>query len=123
MSISKDKLLDAKFAKWLVIVNGCVPLALLVWDAFHGQLGVNAPNFAIKTTGLIGLVMITLSLVITPVRRLFGLPQLIAIRRNLGVLGFTYIAIHFSIFFWFDSYMMSQKGQMRIMASALEAWI
>ena len=99
---TSDRLLDTRFAKWLVIVNGLVPAALLMWDAYRGQLGVNNVNFAIRTTGLVGLVFITLSLVVTPLRTLTGWNRLIAIRRNLGVLGFAYLAAHFLIFFWWD---------------------
>ncbi len=36
------------------------------------QLGVNAVNFAIRTTGLVGLVLLTLSLLVTPLRELTG---------------------------------------------------
>ena len=43
-----------------------------------------------------------LSLVVTPLRTLTGWNRLIAMRRNLGVLGFFYLAAHFLIFFWFD---------------------
>ncbi|HEY1552188.1 MAG TPA: ferric reductase-like transmembrane domain-containing protein [Kofleriaceae bacterium] len=100
--MSTSKLVDNHFAKLLVIVNACVPAAMLLWDAFHGQLGVNSVNFAIRTTGLIGLVCLVLSLAITPLRWLVGWQQLIAIRRNFGVAGFVYISIHFSIFFWWD---------------------
>ncbi|MEO8549933.1 MAG: ferric reductase-like transmembrane domain-containing protein, partial [Kofleriaceae bacterium] len=100
--MSTSKLLDTKFAKALVIANGLVPLAILVWDAEHHQLGVNEVNFAIKTTGLVGLVLLVLSLAITPLRRLTRWQLLVAIRRNLGVLGFTYILTHFLIFFWWD---------------------
>ena len=46
-------IVDAKFAKLLVLVNGLVPSALLVWDAYRHQLGVNEVNFAIRTTGLV----------------------------------------------------------------------
>jgi len=95
-------LVDTRFAKWLVMINGSVPLALLGWDAWHDQLGANEVNFAIRTTGLVGLVLLVLSLVITPLRRLTGWSQLVAVRRNLGVLGFVYLALHFAIFFWFD---------------------
>src|SRR5947208_15063474 len=95
-------LIDGRFAKWLVIVNGLVPAALLLWDAFRHQLGVNTVNFAIRTTGLVGLVFLALSLAITPLRSLTGWNRLIAIRRNLGVLGFVYVAAHFLIFYAFD---------------------
>lgn len=100
--MSKSKLLDPRFAKWLVIANAMVPAALLVWDAEHHNLGINEVNFAIKTTGLVGLTLLILSLVITPLRRLTKWNTLVAIRRNLGVIGFFYILTHFLIFFWWD---------------------
>ncbi|MEP6916333.1 MAG: 2Fe-2S iron-sulfur cluster-binding protein, partial [Acidobacteriota bacterium] len=39
---------------------------------------------------------------ITPLRELTGWNRLIAVRRNLGLLGSFYIAVHFGIFFLFD---------------------
>ncbi len=100
--MSTSKLVDGRFAKWLVIVNGLVPGALLAVDAYRQQLGANEVNFAIRTTGLVGLVMLVMSLLVTPLRKLTGWAGLISIRRNLGVLGFFYIAMHFAIFFWWD---------------------
>jgi len=68
----------------------------------HDQLGADSVNFAILSTGMLGLVFLTLSLVITPLRRLTGWAPLISVRRNLGVYGFLYILTHFVIFFLFD---------------------
>jgi ferredoxin-NADP reductase/DMSO/TMAO reductase YedYZ heme-binding membrane subunit len=102
MSSSDAKLVTNKFAKWLTSINALVPAALLVIDAFTHNLGVNEVNFAIRTTGLVGLVLLVLSLAITPLRKLTGWQTLIAIRRNLGVIGFLYIAAHFVIFFLWD---------------------
>jgi sulfoxide reductase heme-binding subunit YedZ len=99
---SPGKLIDTRFAKRIVMINGAVPIALLAWDAYHHQLGVNEVNFAIRTTGLVGLVCLVLSLLVTPLRRLTGWNTLIAIRRNLGVFAFVYLASHFAIFFVFD---------------------
>lgn len=93
---------DSALLKWIVIVGGAVPGALLVWDALHSQLGVNDVNFAIRSTGMLGLVFMTLSLVITPIRRLTGWNAILGCRRNLGVYGFLYIAAHFAIFFLYD---------------------
>ncbi len=98
----KLPIIDAPFAKRLVIACGVVPAVLLLWDAFRHQLGVNDVNFAIRSTGLLGLTFLSLSLVVTPLRRLTGWNALIAVRRNLGVFGFSYIAAHFIIFFWWD---------------------
>ncbi len=95
-------LFDGKFLKAFAIISCAVPGVLLAWDAFRGELGVNAVNFAIRSTGMAGLVMMTLSLVVTPVRRLTGWNALLSMRRNLGVYGFAYILTHFTIFFWWD---------------------
>ena len=94
--------MDAKFAKRLVLLNGLVPALVLAWDAYRGQLGVNEVNYAIRTTGLIGLIFLTLSLAITPLRKVTGWNVLIAVRRNLGLYGFFYILAHFLIFFVWD---------------------
>src|SRR5215207_1505788 len=101
MSSSKA-FVDGKFAKHFVIACCLVPGVLLLWDAYNGQLGVNSVNFAIRTTGLVGLVFLTLALAITPLRRLTKWNVLISVRRNFGVFGFFYIALHFSIFFVLD---------------------
>ena len=99
---TSERFVDGTFAKRFVIVCATVPGILLLWDAYRGQLGVNQVNFAIRTTGLVGLVFLTLSLAITPLRRLTGWNLLISVRRNLGVYGFFYIALHFAIFFALD---------------------
>lgn len=99
---TSDRFIDTRFAKRVAIVNCLVPAVLLAWDASRHQLGVNDVNFAIRTTGLIGLVLITLALLVTPVRAITGWNRLISVRRNLGVIGFFYLATHFLIFFLFD---------------------
>lgn len=93
---------DARLARQLVLLNGAVPLVLLGWDAARGQLGVNGVNFAIRTTGMLGLVFLMLALVITPLRRLTGWSVLVAARRRIGVYAFVYLATHFTIFFALD---------------------
>lgn len=95
-------LIDGKFAKRLAWINGAVPAAVLLWDAIGGQLGVNGVNYAIRTTGKLSIVFLTLSLLVTPLRRLTGWTQLIAVRRSLGLFGFYYALTHFSIFFALD---------------------
>jgi ferredoxin-NADP reductase/DMSO/TMAO reductase YedYZ heme-binding membrane subunit len=93
---------DTAFAKLLVFINAGVPLLMLGWDAYRHQLGVNGVNFAIHTTGLLGLLFLLFSLTITPVRRLTGWNWLIAVRRTLGLYAFFYLCVHFGIFFILD---------------------
>ncbi len=99
---TSERLVDTRLLKQLTLVGALVPAALLAWDAWHGQLGVNAVNFVIRTTGLVGLVLITLSLLVTPLRELTGWSRVIAMRRGLGVVGFAYLAVHFLVFFLLD---------------------
>lgn len=94
--------IDPAFAKLLVIVNGGVPAVLLAWDAIRHNLGVNAVNYAIRTTGIIGLLLLVASLAVTPLRRLSGWNEIIATRRAIGLYAFFYLLAHFAIFFVFD---------------------
>lgn len=93
---------DIKFARFLVLVNGAVPLVLLSLDAVRGHLGANPVNFSIRTTGLMSLIFLLLSLATTPVGRLTGWNWLTHLRRTLGLYAFFYAVLHFSLFFVFD---------------------
>ncbi|HVT90697.1 MAG TPA: protein-methionine-sulfoxide reductase heme-binding subunit MsrQ [Tepidisphaeraceae bacterium] len=93
---------DWEFAKFVVLVNGAVPLALLAWDQSQGHLGANPVNFAIHTTGMMALIFLVLSLAVTPVRLFTGWNWLSHFRRMLGVYAFVYAAIHLSLYFGFD---------------------
>jgi glycine betaine catabolism B len=95
-------MLDVPFLKRLVMLNGLVPLSLLVWDAWHDQLGANKVNYAIHVTGVIALLFLVLSLVVTPLRQLTGWQTLIAYRRALGLYGFFYAIIHLILYVAFD---------------------
>jgi ferredoxin-NADP reductase/DMSO/TMAO reductase YedYZ heme-binding membrane subunit len=92
----------SRFAKSIVLLNCAVPLILLAWDAVAGRLGANPVNFAIRTTGVLGLIFIILTLAITPVSRMTGWSWLGQFRRVLGLYAFFHAGLHFLIFFWFD---------------------
>jgi DMSO/TMAO reductase YedYZ heme-binding membrane subunit len=93
---------DIRFAKFLLLVNGAVPLVLLGWDAYHHKLGANPPNFAILTTGMMTLVFLLLTLTVTPLRKITGLNWVISFRRMLGLYAFFYACVHFLLFFSLD---------------------
>ena len=85
-----------------LIVNLLVPIALLIYDATRGSLGVNAVNFAIHTTGLIAVLYLLLSLGVTPLRTITGWSWLTQFRRSLGVYAFYYACAHLAIYVWWD---------------------
>src|SRR5271157_3834484 len=93
---------DLGFAKFVLLVNGLVPGALLLWDAYHGQAGANPVNYAIRTTGILALIFLSLSLLVTPLRKITGLNWLFHFRRLLGLYAFSYALSHFLIFFVLD---------------------
>ena len=93
---------DIRFGKLLVLVCGAVPLALLIWDQGHHQLGANPQNFLILTTGMMTLIFLMLTMAVTPLRKITGLNWLIQFRRMLGLCAFFYGCLHFLCFFSLD---------------------
>lgn len=93
---------DPRFAKFVLFVNGLVPLSLLGWDAYWHRLGADPIKFALHTTGMLALIFLILSLTITPARKLSGRNWLSHFRRMLGLFAFFYATLHFSIYFIFD---------------------
>ncbi len=93
---------DIRFGKLLILVNGAVPLALLIWDQSHHRLGANPQNFLILTTGMMTLVFLMLTMAVTPLRSVSGLNWLIHFRRMLGLYAFFYGCLHFLCFFSLD---------------------
>jgi sulfoxide reductase heme-binding subunit YedZ len=93
---------DIKFIKLLILVNGAIPLALLVWDQSHNRLGANPQNFLILTTGMMTLIFLSLTMAVTPLRKVTGWNWLIQFRRMLGLYAFFYGCLHFLCFFSLD---------------------
>jgi sulfoxide reductase heme-binding subunit YedZ len=85
---------DPHFAKFVLLVNGLVPLAILALDAARDRLGANPVEFFIRTTGTLALIFLTLSLAVTPVRKLSGWNFLSHFRRMLGLFAFAYAGLH-----------------------------
>ncbi len=95
---------DIKFARVLVFTNSLVPFALLGWDWTHGRLGANPLEFITRTTGMLALVFLLLSLAITPLRKITNLNWLAKFRRMVGLYAFFYALLHFITYIWFDKF-------------------
>jgi sulfoxide reductase heme-binding subunit YedZ len=93
---------DTRFLRFVIFINSLVPLGLLLWDAMNRRLGANPAEFAIRTTGVLALIFIILSLAVTPLRKMLGLPWMIKLRRMLGLFGFFYAFLHLTTYVWFD---------------------
>jgi methionine sulfoxide reductase heme-binding subunit len=95
---------DTRFAKAVIFINSLVPLALLGWDAYGRRLGANPLEFVTRTTGMLTLVFLLISLAVTPVRKLTGWNWLTRFRRLLGLYAFFYGFLHFITYVWFDRF-------------------
>jgi methionine sulfoxide reductase heme-binding subunit len=90
---------------WLRIlahIAAWIPFAQILWDAQNDNLTFNPIQEITFRTGKTALIMLVLSLACTPLNTLFGLRQLLPLRRPLGLYAFAYAALHFSIFVWLD---------------------
>lgn len=93
---------DIRFYKFLIAVNALLPAALMLFDGVRGELGVNPAEFVVRTTGVMALVFMLVSLAVTPARAIFGWNILIRFRRMLGLFTFYYAASHLTAYSVFD---------------------
>jgi sulfoxide reductase heme-binding subunit YedZ len=80
----------------LIFAAALVPAAALTYGAFTNNLTANPIDYITDTTGLTALTFLTLSLTVTPLRRLTGRNELIKLRRMLGLFAFFYACLHLS---------------------------
>jgi sulfoxide reductase heme-binding subunit YedZ len=95
----KRAILLLKIVLWLSALS---PATWLVAGIFRGWLGANPVEKLTHVTGLSALVLLLVTLSVTPVRRISGWNPLIRLRRPLGLFAFFYALCHFSIWFVFD---------------------
>ncbi len=95
---------DTRFAKVLIFINSLIPLVLLLWDTYRKQVGANPLEFVTRTTGMLTIVFLLLSLAVTPLRRITGANWLVRFRRMLGLYAFFYGFLHLTTYVAFDRF-------------------
>jgi len=88
--------------KPVVWIACLVPLALLIFGAFTGNLGANPVERITHRTGLATLILLLCGLAITPLRRMTGILWLIQYRRLVGLFAFFYGCLHLLTYLWLD---------------------
>ena len=91
-----------RWTKVLVFLLCLTPEALLVWDWHKDALGPNPAENIIHTNGNWTIHFLLITLAITPLRRLLGVPSLIQFRRMIGLFAFFYGCLHLFSYLWFD---------------------
>jgi len=88
-----------KAVAWL---GALAPGAWLALGVVQGTLGPNPIERLTHVTGMTALVLLLVTLAVTPVRRITGWNPVIQLRRLLGLLAFFYAVCHLVIWFVFD---------------------
>jgi len=95
---------NTRISKSVLFVLCLVPLCWIVWDAFDGNLGANPVEEMTHRTGDWVLRFLLITLAITPLRQVFKWPELVRLRRMLGLFVFFYVCLHFLIYIVFDHF-------------------
>jgi sulfoxide reductase heme-binding subunit YedZ len=85
----------AKPVMWVLCL---LPLALILWDGFHGGLSAEPIKEVTHRTGKTALILLMVTLAVTPLRGLGAWNYLVQLRRPLGLFAFFYAVLHFSIY-------------------------
>jgi sulfoxide reductase heme-binding subunit YedZ len=90
---------------WLgpgILVGALAPAATILWRARSGGLGANPIAEALNELGLMALVLLIASLACTPLKTLAGWTWPMHVRRLLGLLAFSYAALHVTVYVGLD---------------------
>jgi len=92
---------------WIACLSPVIGLCVLGWNSRHDRmpdLGANPIEYITDATGTNTLVLILITLAITPARRLTGWNWFIRFRRLLGLFAFFYGFLHLMTFVWLDKF-------------------
>src|SRR3974390_64809 len=93
--------------RWIkagIFVGALAPLARLGLKAYRGELGANPIELITHSTGDWTLILLLVTLSITPLRMLTKQYWLIGVRRMIGLFAFFYACLHFTTYIWLDKF-------------------
>jgi sulfoxide reductase heme-binding subunit YedZ len=97
-------MLKRRWTKVLVFAAGLAPVFWLCWRAWNQDLTANPIEFITRYTGDWTIRFLVLTLAVTPLRKVLGLPDLIRFRRMIGLYAFFYGTLHFVTYIWLDKF-------------------
>lgn len=96
-----------KVPVWLLYLLGALYPGWLLYLGVSGGLGPDPVKALEHALGEAALQLLILGLAVTPLRRFLGL-NLLKFRRSVGLLAFTYVALHLLVWLLLDVQIMSQ---------------
>lgn len=114
-----------KVVVWIVAL---LPFLRLLYLGATSQFGANPLEFVTRSTGTWTLVMLCVTLSVTPLRRLTGWPWLVRLRRMLGLFTFFYALQHFLLWLAVDrgfdvAYMIQDIGKRPFITMGFAAFV
>ncbi len=97
--MNKQQILKVKMVIWLLAL---MPLLRLIWLEANDDLGANPVEFVERSTGTWTLVILLVTLSMTPIRLLTGQLWQVQLRRLLGLFMFFYACLHITTYVWLD---------------------
>jgi sulfoxide reductase heme-binding subunit YedZ len=98
---ARQRRIAVKALLWLVCLAPALSLGVA---ALTDDLGANPIEKITHRTGWWALVLLTVTLSVSPVRRLTGKPNLVRYRRLLGLFAFFYATLHFLTYLVLDQF-------------------
>src|SRR5216110_364059 len=95
-------MLRRRWIKFIVFILGLTPAFWLAWRAWHDDLTANPIEYITHFTGDWVIRLIVITLMVTPLRKLLHLPDLIRFRRMIGLFAFFYGCSHFLTYLYLD---------------------
>jgi methionine sulfoxide reductase heme-binding subunit len=113
--------------KALVFLGSLGPAAVLLWKGFHDQLGANPVDVITRSTGKWTLTFLLITLGITPLRKVVGLPWLVRFRRMLGLFAFFYGTLHLTTYVYLDKFfnvpeMLHDIARRKFITAGMTGW-
>ncbi len=103
-SFSLQPMFRSRLSKPALFMLCLMPLGNLVWGVIQDQLGANPIEVFTRSSGEWALRFLLVTLAITPLRHLTGLPVLLRFRRMLGLFAFFYALVHLVSYLWLDQF-------------------
>lgn len=88
----------ASILRYATHAGALLPLVVLAWDFFSGNLTANPIQAATQRTGRTAIALLVLTLSCTPLDTLFKYRPLLSLRRPLGLYAFLYAGLHLLLY-------------------------
>ena len=95
---------EIRLLKIGVFLLALVPISILLWKAYTGDLSANPIQDITQETGIWTLRFLIITLSITPLRKLTGWGRIARFRRMLGLFAFFYGFLHFTTYVYLDQF-------------------